>query len=185
MRIIAGQARGRRLVSPPKKRGLRPTTDRVREALFGILSAQWDLWGVEVLDLFAGTGALGCEALSRGAKSAVFVDQSHMAVKTIRENLRRIGRAGQEIILARTGPTVRAFTEARFDIVFLDPPYDDRLVMPTLQTLDGSRALASGATVIAEHALDEPLPGAGELQSLKHVTTRTYGTSCISMWDLP
>jgi len=185
MRIIAGQARGRRLATPPKKRNLRPTTDRVREALFGLLTARWDLRGVDVLDLYAGTGALGCEALSRGARSAVFVDHSHAAIRTVRENLRRIGRTGQEIIQGRSTPTIRALNGTRFDIVFLDPPYDENLVMPTLQALEQSEVLADGATVIAEHEADEPLPDTGHLEHLQHVTTRTYGRTCISMWDLP
>jgi 16S rRNA (guanine(966)-N(2))-methyltransferase RsmD len=184
MRIIAGQARGRRLATPPKSKNLRPTTDRVREAIFGVLASRWDLRGVDVLDLFAGTGALGCEALSRGANSAVFVDHSHASIRTVKENLRRIGRRGQEIIQSKSGPAIRAFEGKTFDIVFLDPPYNEHLVTATVETLEICRVLAPGATIIAEHSLDEPLPKEAALRELKHVTTRTYGTSCISMWDM-
>jgi len=185
MRIIAGHARGRRLATPPKSKSLRPTTDRVREAIFGMLSSRWDLKGVDVLDLFAGTGALGCEALSRGARTAVFVDQSHASIRTIRENLKRINRHGQEVIHGKSGPAIRGFEGSKFDIVFLDPPYDEHLVTATLEALESSKALAPEATVIAEHSLDEPLPAQGVLQLLRHVTTRTYGTSCISIWEMP
>lgn len=184
MRIIGGQARGRRLATPPRARGLRPTTDRVREALFGILTARWDLDGVEVLDLYAGTGALGCEALSRGAARAVFVDHSRAATRTIAENLRRIDHPHQEIIAARVLPTLRTWDDpGRFDIVFMDPPYADQLVSATLQALDQSALLLDGATIIADHHPDEPLPAHDALQRLTHITTRTHGGCCLSMWE--
>ncbi len=185
MRIIAGSARGRKLATPPRHKGLRPTGDRVREAIFGILSSRWELAGVEVLDLFAGTGALGCEALSRGARSVVFVEQSASTARLIRENLRRIGQPDQQIVCGEVIDALAGFRARRFDIVFLDPPYADHKVAQIVLALDRSEVLCHGATVVAEHGRDEPLPPPEALGALKHQTTRTYGDTCVTLWELP
>ena len=119
MRIIAGKFRGKRLFSPEGE-GTRPTSDKVRESVFGILASRGEIGG-RVLDLFAGTGALGLEALSRGADTAIFVDKSPAAAKIIRKNIALTG-ADAEVYNTDWKVAVRKLT-GRFDLIFLDPPY--------------------------------------------------------------
>ena len=151
MRVITGSARGRRL---KELEGMetRPTTDRVKEGLFNIL--QCDIAGRRVLDLFAGTGQLGIECLSRGAASAVFVDRRADAVKLVRENLALTGlqdRAG--VVQGDSLEYLRALGE-RFDLVFLDPPYKAGLLEPALEILTGFDILNPHGIIVAEHPAD-------------------------------
>lgn len=159
-RVIAGAARGRRLAVPPGT-GTRPTSDRAREALFSSLESQrGSLAGARVLDLFAGSGAVGLEALSRGAARAVLVDADPAAVKTITANIRTLALPGAAVRPARAeqfaeqlaagGPP--AALADRFDIVFLDPPYavPDGEVREILVTLAASGWLAPDALVTVE-----------------------------------
>nr|MDQ3588361.1 16S rRNA (guanine(966)-N(2))-methyltransferase RsmD [Actinomycetota bacterium] len=120
MRIVAGELGGRRLHAP-SGRGTRPTADRVREALFSILG---DVSGARVLDLYAGSGALGIEALSRGAVAADFVDSGRRAVEAIRRNLTELGREGEVHRRDVLGWLAQAAGERTYDLVFCDPPYD-------------------------------------------------------------
>src|SRR6202034_3343426 len=123
-RIIGGVAGGRRIAVPP--RGTRPTTDRVRESLFSIVTARLDLAGRRVLDLFAGSGSLGLEALSRGAASATFVDTARTATNSIQKNLRTFGFETRGRLVSRDVMAALAGLGAaheRFDLVFVDPPY--------------------------------------------------------------
>jgi 16S rRNA (guanine966-N2)-methyltransferase len=125
MRVVAGSARGRRLEAPPG-RDVRPTTDRVREAVFNALGSLDVIEGAEVLDLFAGTGALGIEALSRGARRCLFVERDRIARSVIGRNLAATGLAGAAEIIA--GPAERFVAQAAtagrsFDLALLDPPY--------------------------------------------------------------
>jgi len=126
MRVIAGSARGRRLVAPDGP-GTRPTTDRVREATFNALGSLGALEGATVLDLFAGSGALGIEALSRGAARCTFVDVDRSARKALETNLATCGMAGSAVVVA--SPALRYLAElerqgARVDVALVDPPYD-------------------------------------------------------------
>jgi 16S rRNA (guanine966-N2)-methyltransferase len=161
VRVIAGIYGGRRLTAPSGS-STRPTSDRVREALFSILGTR--VQGARVLDLFAGSGALGIEALSRGAQSALFVDDAHAAVRAIRGNLQTLG-AGAEV---RRGDVLRYLgaapdSGAQYDLVFLDPPYRlaDSLAGRLSEALPA--VLAPGAVAVAESdrraplALDLPL----------------------------
>ena len=157
MRIIGGSARGRRLKAP-KGRALRPTAARVKEALFNILPH--DLSGVKVLDLFAGTGNVTVEALSRGAAEAILIDASAQSAKTIRENLRRLDLADRAKVW--TAPVSRALRllarqQETFDIIFLDPPYDQRLVETTIQMVVRGGLLKQTGTLIAEHSIREEI----------------------------
>ncbi len=148
MRVIAGSAKGIRLVRAPA--GVRPMSDRAREGVFSSLSEE--VPGARVLDLYAGTGALGIEALSRGASRAVFVDRSSLATRAIRENLARTGLADRARVvrsdagrfLARPG-SVQAF-----DLVFADPPYDlpGEDLAPVLRALASDHLLSEGSTVV-------------------------------------
>ncbi|MEE3326968.1 MAG: 16S rRNA (guanine(966)-N(2))-methyltransferase RsmD [Myxococcota bacterium] len=162
MRIVAGIFRGRKLASPPE--GVRPTSDRVREALFGRLG---DLSGADVLDLFAGTGALGLEALSRGAKGLVCVDQASGSIATVEKNAGRLG-LGEEVRCLRTTAeaAIRRLGRegCRFDLVFLDPPYAEIASVPeTLRLLQGAGLLNPAAIVVVEGprnpALELPVVG--------------------------
>ena len=177
MRIIAGQRRGKRLLSPPDRR-IRPTADRLRESVFNILAGR--AAGAAVLDLFAGTGAMGIEALSRGAASACFVDHSTRAVALIRRNLALCGFAGDIRVLHRDACHGFAPEAAGpvFDLVFMDPPYDRGLVAPSLETWLGSKALAPGALVVVEHACTEVI--APPAPPWKVADQRRYGKTVVS-----
>jgi 16S rRNA (guanine966-N2)-methyltransferase len=157
-RIIAGAARGRRLETP-RGGATRPTSDRVREALFGSLDARGVLDGAVVLDLFAGSGALGLEAASRGARGVVLVDSAREAVAVARRNAAALGLAGVRVVQAPVlrwlaGPDVPAA-----DLVLLDPPYgfDDDALAAVLAALDAA-PLASEALVVAERDGRSPEP---------------------------
>ncbi len=148
MRVVAGTARGRRLVGPPGA-GVRPTTDRVREAIFNSLTSLGAVEGAAVADLFAGTGACGIEALSRGATSAVFVDSDPKALAVVRTNLASTGFTG-DVVRADVLDYLRP--HRHFDLVFADPPYDFdswaellRLVDATIVVCESDRPVASSA----------------------------------------
>lgn len=121
-RIIGGAAGGRRIAVPP--RGARPTTDRVRESLFNILAARLDLTGLAVLDLYAGSGALGLEALSRGAAAALFVESDPRSGSVIARNIETLGLRGATLRRGAVATVLAAGTAATFDLVLADPPYD-------------------------------------------------------------
>src|ERR1035437_9879508 len=134
MRVIAGSAKGRRLRAG-KGQAVRPTADKVKGALFNILASRFDLRSAQVLDLFAGSGNLGIEALSRGVGHVTFVDESTAAVRTLRDNLRACGMERAAVVLAM--PVARALAQlarqqVRFDGVLIDPPYGHGLVDRTL-----------------------------------------------------
>lgn len=180
MRIIGGRLRGRKLQTF-KGSEVRPTADRVREALFNILGRQF--LGANVLDLFAGTGALGIEALSRGAQTAVFVDNNLRSLDVLRKNLDRCAlqncsRAIQWDI-ARSLACLKAYPAA-FDMVFLDPPYHHGLVPMALRHLEASGCLASGAVLTAEHEVGM----AFEIESARFTCTdqRRYGRTALSFF---
>jgi len=184
MRVIAGSLGGRRLVAPPG-RETRPTSDRVREALFSILG---DVEGLTVLDLYAGTGALGIEALSRGAEHATFVEQARPALRSLRQNLSALDLAPRSRVLAAPVERVLAappWPEKTIDLVFIDPPYAavgvPRRGADLGQSL--SRALAAslrpGGRVVLEHASADVAP---VFSGLQIENTRTYGDSALSFY---
>lgn len=156
MRIIAGALKGRRLATP-RWAGLRPSSDRLRETLFNILSSRVD--GARVLDGYAGTGAVGLEALSRGATDVLFVDRDGRAAALIAENLRRCGvEKGCAIMRADIGRLSRALGERRFDLILLDPPYTD----PDAEAVVAQAGawLAPGGLLVLEHARRRAAPPA-------------------------
>lgn len=158
MRVIAGSAKGRR-IEAPKGRDIRPTSDRVREALFSILGPR--IADARFLDLFAGTGANGIEALSRGAASCVFADNAPEALALIRRNLSHTGFAAQaeciKLELPRDLPQFAARTSP-FDLVFADPPYTFSTYEALTQALDDKRLAAPEALLIIEHERRATLP---------------------------
>ncbi|PPK64356.1 16S rRNA (guanine(966)-N(2))-methyltransferase RsmD [Actinokineospora auranticolor] len=150
-RIVAGAAGGRRLAVPPK--GTRPTADRVREALFSALDADGVLGGARVLDLYAGSGALGFEALSRGAALATLVEADRTAVSVLRRNAATVALPGVDIRASRVDRMLAAANRTPYDLVFADPPYavdDDELAAVLTELAAGW--LAPDATVVVERS---------------------------------
>ena len=152
MRVITGTVRSRRLKTP-ENYDIRPTTDNVKESLFNII--QFDIEGRRVLDLFAGTGQLGIECLSRGAESAVFVDESREAVKIVKENLKTCGMSATVM-----QTDARSFLRScdSFDLIFVDPPYDSDLYGEVLEIINSVDILSDGGIIICEARRDRQLP---------------------------
>ena len=153
MRIITGTARGRRLQTLPGE-DTRPTTDRVKEGIFSAI--QFDIEGRRVLDLFAGSGQMGLEALSRGASRAVFVDKSPKAADVIRANCLSTGLADGSVVLCTDALTFCAGQGEKFDIIFLDPPYDAGLLPKILPFAAG--CLSDYGMLVCEHRMGDTLP---------------------------
>ena len=183
MRVISGSARGRRLLAPQGMR-VRPTADRVKEALFSIIiSREGSLEGKRVLDLCAGTGSLGIEALSRGAAEAVFVDNHQESAQLISRNIELAGFAGKGRVLARAAQAALRELEGRgerFQLIFLDPPYRQGLTLQLLLALAGSRLLDETALVVAEFASGEEL--ATTFGVLRECDRRRYGDTSVAFY---
>lgn len=157
MRIVAGRYRGRKL-TPPSDDSVRPTTDRIKETVFNIL--QWDVEGARVLDLFAGSGALGIECLSRGAAEVVFADKSPASVALIRQNLKGID--GNYSVLTADFMGVLRSGEDKFDLIFIDPPYKSGLGELAVDAAFDLGRVAEGGTVVYEHSSELPFKCARE-----------------------
>ncbi|HZC72173.1 MAG TPA: 16S rRNA (guanine(966)-N(2))-methyltransferase RsmD [Jatrophihabitans sp.] len=153
MRIVAGLAKGRRLGAPTGD-ATRPTSDRAREALFSSLASLLDLAGARVLDLFAGTGAVGLEALSRGAAAAVLVESDRAAAEVLRRNADAVGLPGATVVRRTAAAYLADVPDEPFDLVFADPPYDlDDGALAELLAALGSRGwLAGDAIVVVERS---------------------------------
>ena len=155
MRVITGTARGRRL-GELKGQETRPTTGKVKEAIFSAL--QFDLEGRRVLDLFAGTGQMGIEALSRGASSCVFVDMRRDAAALVRENLAVCGLSDRAQVVCGDAMGYLASVRAPFDLVFLDPPYGDEVLERAIAHIARFDILAPRGIIVAESPADKTLP---------------------------
>ena len=182
MRIVAGAWRGRALVAPVGET-TRPTADRVRQALVDmLLHAPWGgrdlVEGAHVLDVFAGTGALGLEALSRGAAKACFIERDRAALAALRANIAAC-RAG-ELCTVLAGDAVAARRGEPCGLVFLDPPYGQELVPRTVERLAAAGWIAPGAVIVAETGRDEALQLPGEL-----LAERVHGAARITIWRMP
>ena len=176
LRIHGGEAGGRRLRAP---RGIRPSQGVVKEAIFNMLGAR--LVGADVLDLYAGSGALGIEALSRGARTATFVDRDRASCAAIRANLEALGYGVKATVVAQdAGRYVErsAVALARFGAVFLDPPYGDPGLAPMLERLD--TAAGAGAAVVVEHHRRWRAP---LLTRLVVARERSYGASSVTILE--
>ncbi|MDU9003064.1 16S rRNA (guanine(966)-N(2))-methyltransferase RsmD [Sedimentitalea todarodis] len=175
MRIIAGRFRGRALASVGKGDSaahLRPTTDRVRESLFNVLAHRHDLEGARVLDLFAGTGALGLEALSRGAAHVTFVDDGRVAGQLIRKNIDLMDSQLQTHLIRRDATRLPSCPGEPCDLVFLDPPYGMALGQRALSTVTEAGWVAHDALVVWEENAPMPAPvGFGLIDSRKYGDT--------------
>ena len=155
MRIISGSARGRKLKEP---QGLdtRPTTDKVKESLFNII--QFELEGRRVLDLFAGTGQMGIECLSRGAASAVFVDQRREAAALVRENVKLCGFTDRSRVAQEDALSFLSVCREKFDVVFLDPPYQSGLLEKSLKLLTQFDILREHGIIVCESGMEWAIP---------------------------
>ena len=180
MRVVAGQAKGRRLRAP-KGSAARYTSDFVRQALFNILAPE--LPGTAFLDLFAGVGAVGIEAASRGAREVVLVERDPVRASYLVRNVREVGLASccrvfrQDVFAAIDMLRRRG---ARFEVIFLDPPYESGLAQAALGRIAAGGLLAPGGVVVAEHGKRETMPA--EVGSLHLVRREVYGNTVLSFY---
>ena len=181
MRVIAGSAKGKKLVAP---RNIRPTTDRVKEALFSILGK---VEGANILDLYAGSGGLGIEALSRGAKLAIFVDQNLTSVWALQKNLENLSFTKRAKIFktsAKKALKLLSGDKLRFGLIFIDPPYKMNItkLKDVLDGLCWENLIEPGGIVVLEHSqkVDSITPES----DLKKIFDRTYGDVCLTFYEL-
>ncbi len=182
MRVISGICRGKKLSAPPGV-STRPTSDRVKEALFSILGSRIDFAGMRVLDICAGTGSLGIEALSRGALSCCFVEQNKVVTSVIEKNIRITCCQDQSVILTMDAVKALQFMATRgqcYDLVFFDPPYDSELYPRVLEAIGSSTVLAHGAIVVVECSARDPLRET--YGCLKNFDRRVYGETAVELF---
>ncbi|MCP1305941.1 16S rRNA (guanine(966)-N(2))-methyltransferase RsmD [Paenibacillus tyrfis] len=180
MRVISGSAKGRPLKAVPGM-GTRPTTDKVKEAVFSMIGPYFD--GGQVLDLFAGTGGLSIEALSRGMDHAVLTDVDKKAIDTIRHNLQATGMTERaEVYRNDAMRALKALSkrEARFDLVFLDPPYKLKVIGELLEELQQGGLLADGARIVVEHDAEDRHEG--DFGKLEWLRRAEYGDTAITIY---
>lgn len=177
MRVIAGKYKGRKLQSP-ENYDIRPTTDKAKEALFSILTEE--IAGARVLDLFAGTGALGIEALSRGASECVFADSSRTSLRLIRGNLEHCGIGGEAKVMSGDFRKVLGGLYGTFDIILLDPPYNKGLLEDAIELIRSQELLEDGGVIVCEHRREEQLPE--EIAGFIREKERRYGIVKLSIY---
>jgi len=181
MRVVSGTAKGRRLKAPAGRR-TRPTSDKVKEALFDLLEIEKR--GCLVLDLFAGSGALGIEALSRGARGAVFVEQDLLALRFLRTNLEKCSMLDRAKVVKADAIRFlqRGSSGTRFGVVLADPPYEKGLALRCLWAVEKGEWLEKEGVLALEHSIREELPESSE--ALVRMKLRRYGETCISLYEM-
>lgn len=177
MRVITGTARGVQLKTP-EGMVTRPTTDRVKEAMFSII--QFEIPGAAVLDLFGGTGQLGIEALSRGAKNAVFVDAGEPACRLIRENLKKCRMDDKAKVIRSDYLDYLGRTKEQFDIILLDPPYAEVFLENALKRITEIDILHSDGIIVAERPLGKELPW--EFDGYQRSKDYKYGKTLLTIY---
>lgn len=180
MRVTTGSAKGRNLKGPPNH-GTRPMSDKIRQAVFSALASL----GVEpdrVLDLYAGTGAIGIEALSRGATHADFVEMTGPAAAVIKENLERTHLSGSGVVHRQSVQSFLRRKSEPYDLVILDPPYADDAIPDTLRHLGESALVQSGSVVVLGHWPRLELPE--QIGTLQLIKRRCHGDSCFSIFEV-
>ena len=178
MRVITGTARGRKL-NTLEGQDVRPTTDKVKEAIFSIV--QFDIEGSGILDLFAGSGQLGIEALSRGAAHCTFVDSSQKSIKVVNENINVTGFDDKSSVLNTDSTGYLRTCRQKFDIAFLDPPYEKGILEQTLPLLE--KCMSDRGIVVCEHEQKLILPE--EYGRLKKSKTYKYGKIEVTVYRIP
>jgi 16S rRNA (guanine966-N2)-methyltransferase len=182
MRVVSGTRKGKSLKAVPGS-STRPTTDKVKEAIFNIIGPYFD--GGIGLDLFAGSGGLGIEALSRGAEKVIFVDRDRKAVQTIHENINTCEfEEKAEVYRNDSDRALKAILkrDLAFDLIFLDPPYMKQQLIKLLEVIDSGNLLANGGTILCEHSADVHLPESiGRFIQRKH---ENYGVISISIYTM-
>lgn len=183
MRIVAGSAKGRVLAAPKSDDVIRPTADRVRETIFNVLGQRCD--GLTVLDLFAGTGALGLEAVSRGAIKAVLVDRGREALELCRQNTATL-KFGDRVELLNSSAieAIAALGKKKqvFELVFSDPPYALTAGVPVLEALEQAAVVSEGGVAVIEHGREEELPE--RVGRFERIDERDFGTAIVTMFRL-
>lgn len=179
MKIIAGQYKGRNFYRPD---GIRPTQSMVTKSLFDMLGQELD--GVMILDVFAGSGSIGLEALSRGARHCTFVEKDAKCAEVIRKNTALLGIENYSLINSDAFATIKqlAGKGERFDLVFMDPPYGRDLAKKSLKTLEGYDILQPASIVIIKHEKQEILPKSSG--QLSHFRTKKYGGTVLSIYQV-
>lgn len=180
MRVIAGERKGLR-VKTPKGKATRPTADQVRIACLDTLTP-W-LPGARVLDLYAGSGAVGIEALSRGAEEAVFVESDRAALGAIRENLDRLGLAARSRVVGEdVAKALRTFGRKgeRFSVIFIDPPYESSLALATIENLSDGALVAPGGVVVVQHRTKTVLPE--RVGALSRFKAKRFGETTLTFF---
>lgn len=175
MRVITGTARGRKLVTLEGE-DVRPTIERTKEAVFSII--QFEIEGRRVLDLFAGSGQLGIEALSRGAEKAVFIDRNKKAIDVIKQNIKSTGFTEKAVVLNTEASTFVSSTSEKFHIAFLDPPYGKGILQNTLPLVE--KCMAESGIIICEYPYGESVPEKLEKFVLKK--TYKYGKTAVAVY---
>lgn len=175
MRVITGTARGRVLETLPGE-DVRPTTDRVKEAMFSII--QFEIEGRRVLDLFAGSGQLGIEALSRGAAQATFVDSAKDSVHCVKSNILKTGFRSKAVVVQADSLTFVRTSKETFDIAFLDPPYSKGLLQSALPLV--AQRMSDGGVIICEHPFGEEMPD--EADGFARFREYKYGKTALTVY---
>ncbi|WP_028273773.1 16S rRNA (guanine(966)-N(2))-methyltransferase RsmD [Atopococcus tabaci] len=181
MRVIAGDFKGRRLKAVPGQ-NTRPTTDKVKESIFNIIGPYFD--GGHCLDLYAGSGALSIEAVSRGIEHAVLVDKQYKAVKTIHENVELTRAPDRFQVEKKSASQALSMLEnsgQAFDLVFLDPPYANQQIEKDIQWMEEHQLLNDGAVVVCETAEETVLPSS--IKGLVKIKENQYGTIRITVYE--
>lgn len=178
MRVVAGKHRSRPLISP-KNRDVRPTTDMVKESIFNII--QNDVVEANFLDLFAGSGAIGIEAISRGAKKVVFADSSKESIAIVKQNLQMLKEEAQ-VIFGDYAYALARLKNSEFDIVFLDPPYDFKDINAVFEMIRQNNILSSHGIVIYESLFDKNK--SKEIDGFEIVKSKKYGITAIDIYEL-
>jgi len=178
MRITGGTAKGQQL-KIPRNRLVRPTTDRVREAIFSILASLTSHWS-RGLDLYAGTGALGIETLSRDADWVDFVDREPLCCAIIKQNLEKVGFLQKAHIYCCSITKALTFLNSKYDIIFMDPPYEDPSISSLVTQLAASKLVGNESLIVASHASRFPLDHS--YNGLSLIKERRYGDTCISIY---